>query len=59
MKNIFYHIKYPYTALIIAIVWISIAIIIVNQMSDYIEEIVIATIITTIIIAYRGFKTPK
>lgn len=58
MKKLFLHIKYPYTALIIAIMWISMAIIIIN-LKDYVEILIGATSVCTIYIALRGFRTPK
>ena len=59
MKNIVLHIKYPYTALIIAVMWISMAMIVSVQEEDNIELLVIATSICTLIIALIGFKKPK
>ena len=58
MKNIILHIKYPYTALVIAIMWIGMAIIISRQENN-LETLVIATAIFTIIISLIGFKSPK
>lgn len=59
LNNIIFHIRYPYAALIIAIIWIGMAIIIVNEEDPQIETLVIATSICTLIIAATGFKTPK
>lgn len=59
IKNIMLHIKYPYTALIIAIIWISMAIIIIHQNQDDFEILIIGTSICTLIIAFIGFKLPK
>lgn len=59
LNNIIFHIRYPYAALIIAIMWIGMAIIIVHQENPQIEALVVATSICTLIIAATGFKTPK
>ncbi|MEI3508226.1 MAG: hypothetical protein V8R01_03780 [Bacilli bacterium] len=59
VKSIVLHIKYPYTALIIATIWISMAIITINQNQNNFETLIIATSICTLIIALIGFKTPK
>ena len=59
VKSIILHIKYPYTALIIAVMWIGIAIITVNQQKSDFELLIGLTAICTLIIATIGFKTPK
>ena len=58
IKNLILHIKYPYTALVIAIMWISISFIAVKQTNN-LDSLIIATSISTIIIAFIGFKSPK
>jgi predicted membrane protein len=59
IKNIVLHIKYPYTALIIAVMWIGIAIIITTEQKNNFEALIIATSICTLIIAGVGFRSPK
>lgn len=60
LKNVVLHIKYPYTALIISVMWIGMAVIIVNQETiNNIEILVAATAVASLIIAFRGFRTPK
>lgn len=58
IKNLILHIKYPYTALVIAIMWISISFIAIKQVEN-LDILILATSICTIIIAYIGFKSPK
>lgn len=58
MNNLILHIRYPYTALIIAIMWIGMAIIISSQQTN-IELLITLTSISTLIIAIKGFKLPK
>ncbi len=58
-KNILIHTKYPYTAIIIAIIWLSIAIIIKTQKIEDITVLILTTLFTTMLIAYFGFKSPK
>lgn len=57
-KKLVLHIKYPYTALIIAIMWISMVLICIKQISN-LEILIVSTAICTLIIALVGFKTPK
>lgn len=59
IKNLILHIKYPYTALIISVMWIGIAIIVSVQQQSSFETLVIATAICTLIIAATGFRSPK
>lgn len=59
LKNMFLHIKYPYTALVISVMWISMAIIITKQERSNFEFLIIATAMCTLVIALRGFSTPK
>lgn len=58
IKNIIIHVKYPYTALIISVMWIGIAIIIAKQKTN-LEPLIIMTSIATLIVATVGFKSPK
>lgn len=58
LKNILIHIKYPYTGLIIATMWISIATIIIEQDVD-VDLLLVCTTICTIIISFFGFRSPK
>ncbi len=58
LKSILIHIKYPYTALIIATMWISIAIIIIEQNVN-IDLLLICTTVCTVIISFLGFRSSK
>lgn len=58
-KNLLLHIKYPYTALIITIIWIGMAIIIGIQPDPQAELLFVATAATSLIIAFVGFSSPK
>jgi glucose-6-phosphate-specific signal transduction histidine kinase len=59
MKNLVLHIKYPYTAVTIAVMWLGIAIIIGLQQSADMELLVIATVVSSLIVAIIGFASPK
>lgn len=59
VKNLLLHIKYPYTAFIIAVIWIGIAIIIGIQSDPSAEFLIIAAAVTSLIIALIGFSSPK
>ena len=58
-KSLILHIKYPYTALVITIIWIGTAIIIGLQPAPQAEFLIITTAITSLIIATVGFSSPK
>lgn len=57
-KNLILHIKYPYTSLVIAAMWISMAIISTKQIEN-LEILIVTTAICTLVIAWLGFKSPK
>jgi len=59
VRNILLHIKYPYTALTIAIMWIGMAIMIVAQQQPNFDLLILATAICTLTVALIGFKKPK
>lgn len=56
IKNFLLYIRYPYTAFIIATMWIGMAIIITKQNGKNLETLITLTSIATMYIAYRGFK---
>lgn len=58
IKNVMIHVKYPYTAFVIAIIWIGMAIIIPYQ-KDNLEILIATTSIATLIIAMIGFRSVK
>jgi len=59
INNIVFYVKYPYTALTIATMWISLAFIISLQNQVKFEPLIITASIATLIIAYTGFKPTK
>lgn len=59
MKKVLMYIRYPYTAIIIATIWICMAIIITKQNGDNMEVMIGITSLATIFIAYRGFRVIK
>lgn len=58
-RSLILHIKYPYTALIIFIMWVSIAIIIGIQPDPQAELLFLSTAAASLIIAAIGFSSPK
>jgi len=58
IKNVMIHVKYPYAAFVIAIMWIGMAIIIPYQ-KDNLEILIATTSIATLIIAMIGFRSVK
>ncbi len=58
-KKILMYIKYPYTALIITVMWICMIAIIINQKGTNLEILISLTSLTTIYLAWRGFKVVK
>jgi len=59
LKKILIYIKYPYTAIVITTIWISMAIIITHQNGKNMELLIGLAAITTLFIAYRGFRVTK
>jgi len=57
VKNFLLHIRYPYTAIIIAVMWIGMAIIMIEQKGEYLEFYITTIMLATLFIAFRGFKT--
>ena len=58
-KKMLMYIKYPYTALIITVMWLCMIAIIIKQKGANLEILVTLTSITTIYLAWRGFKVVK
>lgn len=58
IKSMMLHIKYPYTALVISVMWIGMAIIIARQ-PEHLEILIGATSVCTLIVAGIGFKSPR
>lgn len=58
-KKILMYIKYPYTALIITVMWICMIAIIIEENGANLEILIGLTSITTIYLAWRGFKVVK
>ena len=58
-KSILAHIKYPYTAGIIAVMWIGTALILALTGGVDFEILVVATAVVSLIIAAIGFSSPK
>ncbi|MCL2869844.1 hypothetical protein FWF48_03505 [Candidatus Saccharibacteria bacterium] len=59
VRNLLIHIKYPYTALVISAMWISMAFIIGLQEHPQTELLVVLTAICSLIVAVVGFSSPK
>ena len=59
MKSLLLHIKYPYTALIIAVMWIGMATIIWIQSATEVELLITATAVCSLVVAIIGFASPK
>lgn len=59
IKNLIVHIKYPYTAAIIAVMWIGMAVVIGIQQSAEVELLVLATALCSLLVAIVGFTSPK
>lgn len=57
--NLVFHVRYPYTAAIIAIVWLGTSILLAIAPNMPIEQLVIVNSFATIVLAALGFTTPK
>ena len=59
MKEFLLFIKYPYTAGIIAVVWLGSAAILAIQPELEMENVLLVDMVTTVIIAGFGFRGKK
>ena len=57
--NLVFQVRYPYTAAVIAIIWLGTATLLAITPSLPIEQFVIINSIATIIIAAIGFTSPR
>ena len=57
--NLVFHVRYPYTAAVIAIVWLGTATLLAISPELPVEQLVIVNSFATILIAALGFTTPK
>lgn len=58
-KKMLIYIKYPYTALIIIVMWICTIAMLKKFNGEHLELILTLTSVTTVYLAYRGFKPVK
>lgn len=58
-KSILAHIKYPYTAAIIAMVWIGMALWLATAGGANFDVLIVATAGVSLVIAMIGFSSPK
>ncbi len=56
-KTFLLHIRYPYTAIIITVMWIGMAIIMTEQEGEHLEFYIVTIMLATLFIAFRGFKS--
>jgi len=59
MKNLVLHVRYPYAATAIVIMWLGMAVIIGLQQSPDVELLLVITAVSSLIIAIVGFTAPK
>lgn len=59
LKNIIMHARYPYTAGIIAIIWIGTAILLAFDSSAQVLNMLIFNVVATTLIAVIGFSNPR
>lgn len=60
MTNLILQVRYPYTAAVIAIVWLGSAILLAIAPSHLpVEQVVIFNSLSTIVLAAMGFTTPR
>lgn len=57
--NLVFHVRYPYTAGVIAIVWLGTATLLAISPTMPIEQLVVVNSFATIILAALGFTTPR
>lgn len=59
LTNLVFHVRYPYTAAVIAIVWLGTATLLAISPSLPVQQLVIINSFATILIAGLGFTTPR
>jgi hypothetical protein len=59
LTNLVFHVRYPYTAAVIAIVWLGTSTLLAISPKLPVEQLVIVNSLATIIIAAIGFTTPR
>ncbi len=59
LTNLVFHVRYPYTAAVIAIVWLGTATLLAIEPSLPVQQLVIINSFSTIVIAALGFTTPR
>ena len=57
--NLVFHVRYPYTAGVIAITWLGTATLLGISPTLPVQQLVVINSFATIIIAAMGFTTPK
>ncbi len=57
--NLVFQVRYPYTAAVIAIVWLGTATLLAISPNMPVEQLVIINSFATIVIAALGFTTPR
>ncbi len=51
--------KYPWTALSLIVIWLATTYIVINRPGLNVDQILVITLVGTIIIALIGFKAPS
>jgi len=60
LKNILLHVRYPYTAGIIAVIWLGTAVLcIMRDDQTSLTTMLVANVIATTAIAHIGFSNPR
>ena len=59
LTNLVFHVRYPYTAAVIAIVWLGTATLLAIAPNLPVQQLVIINSFATIAIAALGFTTPR
>ena len=59
LKNVIVHVRYPYTAGVIAVVWIGTAILVAIDESAPVVNMLILNVLATTLIASIGFSNPR
>ncbi|HVX57729.1 MAG TPA: hypothetical protein VHA37_08420 [Candidatus Saccharimonadales bacterium] len=59
LTNLVFQVRYPYTAAVIAVVWLGTAALLAISSKLPLEQVVIVNSAATILIAAMGFTTPR
>lgn len=59
LKEWVIQLRYPYTAGVIAVMWLGTAVLVVIRPNDSVETLILLTALATIVVAFVGFSSSR